>query len=395
MAAADAGADFCDAQARMYPDLAAKYAEFGDLYARKLWHQLTERLRAFVADPECVRADGRNIQELFRSFVTGLEERIDQLSLAVIVVGVSEHYYPSRPFLAGELDTAAGFLTTYTEKRGRMGEAAYLVVLMGVASVRLKGGDADACKALIAEGQAVMDKMDGADAVVYSAFYRTRTEYHKARGPAADFYETALRFLAYTPLSSLPSAAQHTLAQDMALAALVGEGVYNFGEVVAHPVLASLTGTPEAWLAALLEAFHHGDIDGFNSIVAANRAAYSAQPALVAHDDLVKQKVALLCLMEMAAKREPSDRRIKFADIAAETRLGVEEVEWLLMSAMQLELIKGTIDEVDQEVNVTYVRPRVLDKSQIETLRGKIATWGSKTHETMLFVEDHTRELFA
>ena len=40
----------------------------------------------------------------------------------------------------------------------------------------------------------------------------------------------------------------------MALAALVGEGVYNFGEVNAHRVLGALAGGPHAWLAELLLA---------------------------------------------------------------------------------------------------------------------------------------------
>ena len=42
------------------------------------------------------------------------------------------------------------------------------------------------------------------------------------------------------------------LAADLALAALTGDGVYNFGEVVASPVLAALDGGDLAWLGELL-----------------------------------------------------------------------------------------------------------------------------------------------
>lgn len=39
-------------------------------------------------------------------------------------------------------------------------------------------------------------------------------------------------YLAYTPLETIPQAERYVLATDISLAALTGEGVFNFGEVV-------------------------------------------------------------------------------------------------------------------------------------------------------------------
>jgi hypothetical protein len=50
------------------------------------------------------------------------------------------------------------------------------------------------------------------------------------------------------------------------------------------------------------------------------------QPALVAFDNLVKEKVALVCVMELASQRPPSNRSIAFGDIALATRLPLEQV---------------------------------------------------------------------
>lgn len=44
-------------------------------------------------------------------------------------------------------------------------------------------------------------------------------------------------FLAYTPLEGIPQEERYTLATDISLAALTGEGVFNFGEVVRTYVL--------------------------------------------------------------------------------------------------------------------------------------------------------------
>jgi hypothetical protein len=54
------------------------------------------------------------------------------------------------------------------------------------------------------------------------------------------------------------------------------------------------------------------------------------QPALVAFDNVIKEKVALVCVMELASQRPPSNKSIPFADIAAVTRLAVHQVGALL-----------------------------------------------------------------
>lgn len=71
-----------------------------------------------------------------------------------------------------------------------------------------------------------------AETVVHSAYYRLSSEYYKTVGPPDSFYRSALMFLAYTPLEGIPQEERYTLATDISLAALTGEGVFNFGEVV-------------------------------------------------------------------------------------------------------------------------------------------------------------------
>ena len=50
------------------------------------------------------------------------------------------------------------------------------------------------------------------------------------------------------------------------------------------------------------------------------------QPALVAFDAMVKEKVALVCVMELASQRPPSNKSIPFSDIASATRLPLDQV---------------------------------------------------------------------
>ena len=45
------------------------------------------------------------------------------------------------------------------------------------------------------------------------------------------------------------------------------------------------------------------------------------------------------------------------------------------MKALSLGLVRGTIDQVDAKVHLTWVQPRVLDKKQISSMRLKLDSW--------------------
>ncbi|GJZ25534.1 biotin--protein ligase 2-like protein isoform X1 [Tanacetum coccineum] len=52
-------------------------------------------------------------------------------------------------------------------------------------------------------------------------------------------YKSALLYLAYTSVESLSDSFKLDLAFDLSLSALLGENVYNFGELLAHPIVES------------------------------------------------------------------------------------------------------------------------------------------------------------
>lgn len=133
-------------------------------------------------------------------------------------------------------------------------------------------------------------------------------------------------FLAYTPIEDLPADEKYQLATDIALAATTGEDIFNFGEVLATPILSILQGTPNEWLYNLVVALNHGDIDGFNIVVESCHEKYFNQPALAARHEDIKKKIVLLCLMNIVFERHSHDRSISFSDIASRTKIPILEV---------------------------------------------------------------------
>jgi 26S proteasome regulatory subunit N9 len=85
-----------------------------------------------------------------------------------------------------------------------------------------------------------------------------------------------------------------------------------------------------------------------------------------------------MALIESVFRRPAGDRIIPFSTIAHETGLPIHEVEHLVMKALSLNLIKGSIDQVAATAKITWVQPRVLDRDQIDGLRQRLAEWCGK-----------------
>ena len=138
---------------------------------------------------------------------------------------------------------------------------------------------------------------------------------------------------------------QSERAFSLSLAALLGDNVYNFGELLAHPVLDSLRGTKDTWVVKLLQAFNAGNLAEFDKL----RPFWEQQPDLLNNQEKLMKKIQLLSLMELIFRRHAHDRTISFSDIADAAQIDVGQVEILLMKALSLGLVKGSIDQVERE----------------------------------------------
>ena len=90
--------------------------------------------------------------------------------------------------------------------------------------------------------------------------------------------------------------------------------------------------------------------------------------------------IIIIIVFQLVFQRQANERRIDFSTIATAAHIDINDVrrereekinfillqvELLVMRGLSLGLVKGTIDEVDKQVNMTWVQPRVLDYSQV------------------------------
>ena len=396
----------------LHPDLSDAYSNLVSLYQRKLWHQLTMSTLEFVSNPSKTlrtTSEGTNSYlALFDKVLLPIDKKLNPLTLARIASAVAFSLLDDPPYSDGL--AARAILENFLEKRDRLGPAATLhaesrLGLLGL-MVLARSGEAlttetatkalETTKNLIDKNRPILAELADTEseaAVVHSAFYETSMTYRKAVGPPEAYYREAIQYMSYTTLSDLSPAERYNLAIDLSLAALTGEGVFNFGEVVTAPALQCLEGTEVYYLVALLSAGARGDVMGFQRVADAHAAAIQMQPSLVSRAEAVKEKITLLALVNMIFDRPSLERTLSFEDIADRVVVPLDQVEWVIMRALSLKLIKGTMDQVDQTVDVHWVMPRVLDNKQMSELATRFGEWAVKVSKTKDYMLEHTGAL--
>ncbi|XP_064628428.1 26S proteasome non-ATPase regulatory subunit 13-like [Lineus longissimus] len=373
----DVSGFLAEQQTKNTGEIAAEWSTMEQLYNKKLWHQLTLKLGEFVKRP-CFQK-GEELIELYNNFLSDFEHRINPLALLEILIYVVKQMKDPQ--------TALEFMEKAKE-RVKSSEEATILCMTVIANVKLLQNDLPGTKKLVEEAQAVLDNIDGVGPV-HGRFYELSSNYYKTIGNHAAYYRDALRYLGCTDLEDIPESEQVERAFNLSLAALLGKGVYNFGELLAHKVLESLKSTDRQWLVDLLYAFNSGNLEKFESL----RKSWQGQADLVASEKFLRQKICLLCLMEMTFKRPANNRQLSFEAIAKEAKVPNDEVELLVMRALSLGLVKGHIDQVDKKVHMTWVQPRVLDLTQIGTMQQQLKHWCVDVNSMGLLVEDNAHDI--
>lgn len=198
-------------------------------------------------------------------------------------------------------------------------------------------------------------------------------------------------YLACVDVTNIPEDERRGRAYNLALAALVSDSIYNFGELLLHPILDSLKGGPHAWLRELLYAYNRGDLRAFDALA----GNLSKDSLLQEHQTFLRQKISLSALTETVFRRPPHDRAMTFTEIRDETNVPLDDIEYLIMRALSLGLLRGTIDQVAQVADITWVQPKVLDMKQIAGMRQRLQDWDKSVHQLGMWMEKSGKEVWA
>jgi len=371
----------------LYPAQRETINEIQELYNKKLWHNITLVLQSLVKQPGLESHDaGKELHQLYNNFISQFESKLNSLSLAEIVVAITRK--SNNPVETIE------FLESVSKRlsENKNNSEAIAILKTEIAVWRLRTHAFQQCRDILREVKDLIEKSGHVDNTVNSAYYKAYAEYLKLTEDPNEFYKNALLHLAYTPIENITHIEQQAMAYDLGIAALLGDNIYNFGELLGHPVIDSLKGSQAEWLLKILFAFNRGDIQEYQK----QAEAFSSLQVLQTNKNFLIEKLQLMAVMELVFNRPADNRIIPFKDVSDATGVPLDRVEPLLLKSLAYSLIRGVIDEVSGTIRVTWAQPRVLDKSQITNLREKIGTWLGKVDHSLEYLQDKgTNEITA
>lgn len=395
--------EFLAERKQLGDEFASDWTEMEELYVKKLWHQLTLKVLAFVYRPEITGNTQHKLllTQMYDQFIHDFEHRINQLQLVEICLPVARAYK--------EPAQAISFLDNLKEKV-KHEDISRVLCATAIGAIRLEQKQMAEAKRVVEETDVELSRIDGVT-VVHGRYYELSSNYYKTIGNHSLYYKNALRYLGCIKVSELSVQTQQEHALFLSLAALLGEGIYNFGELLQHPVLQTLIGTRDQWLVDLLFAFNRGDLKKFDAL----RPSWEQQADLKAAEVKMRQKICLLCLMEMSFNRGgnveiegssssssscsgssgSAKKQLSFADVSAATKLPEQEIELLVMRALSLGLVKGSIDQIDKKIFVNWVQPRVLDLNQIKNMSSRLDVWSTQVNEMIGQVHTNSHEILS
>ncbi|CCK69429.1 proteasome regulatory particle lid subunit RPN9 KNAG_0C03190 [Huiozyma naganishii CBS 8797] len=365
----------CPAEARPV------FEQFESLYEAKLWHQLTLVLKQFFAED----ASAGLRLKLYDVFVSRFIDKVNQLDVVdFLLAALAEDGRDSLNYLS-QLRERFTVLDKEMEQSRNSGLSdhrdAQLLIDLETCRVHLLRGELAQGKDLLNELEpTIMSLRDHSKRKlplrIMNSFYSVNSLYFKRKEDFNSFYSNSLLYLSTlesdaTSASARQQEGSESLAYDLAIAALLGDKVYNFAELLNNPVMDSLRGKDKyAWLLQMLQSLTQGDFDKFNESISKQMQQV---PVLAANETFLRQKICLMTLVESIFSS--SVRVLTFSAIAEATHLDVNDVEHLVMKSISLGLLKGVIDQVSQVVTVTWVQPRIINADQIAKMRDRLVNW--------------------
>ena len=166
-----------------------------------------------------------DIGGLYEQFVRHIEGDIKSKDLVLFTAQVARKQT--------DKETAVKFMVGIAEKVKEAVDA-NLLARVEIARLYLSAGKQKECEEIIEKCREIIEKTVGLENSVHSSFYLVALEHAKLDGKPATYYQQALVYLGYTPTNLIPYAERVLLASDVALSAMIGDGIYNFGELVSR-----------------------------------------------------------------------------------------------------------------------------------------------------------------
>lgn len=360
-------------------------------YQNKLWYQLTLQLQKLIqVNPELA-------SDLYSQFIlTSTIDKLSPLDIIDFLLATQKHedFNSNLTDLKLLLDQFQAKIDSTKENEPKRNIINYnyaiLVINLEIAKNQFYLNN-------LIEGKDILNKfestyisnnnnnnnsngVDEAPLYIINKFYQVDAVYFELKNDFNSFYTTTLLYLSTLPNENqvLPED-DSQLPLKMCIAAIKGDRIFNFGELLQHPILKNYLSNPPndklKYVVDILHTLSQGDFNKFNQLT---NTSVSKENGLDLDTEtllFLKQKICIMTLIELIFIENL--RILSFTQIAEATRLtdNIGDVEHLVMKAISLGLLRGSIDQVNQLVTITWVQPRIINLDQVAKMNQKLIHW--------------------
>lgn len=364
-------------------DLIQIIYQLEDFYERKLWNQLTLALEELYQNPESLIGTLR--QQIFSLFLSQFQNKLNQIKLVDFLL---RSFDDDQVCYDKLIELKSSMVAELTKKHGTRkpdnldelinNEEAVIYVNLQIARYALILNDSVLADEIL---ESVGDKFESTlqnefSAKINAAFYLTKCQYYKIHENYNLFYTNGLLYISSLD-SPLPLDQQIKFCYDLCIAALLGNKIYNFGELILHDILKVISDQSSEyfWLYNLITNLNAGNLAKFNEWL---QVSMSKSPFLAHHKTFLHQKIVIMSLLEKISTEQATNKRLLFKSISDVTGTQIDEVELLIIKCFSLNLIKGYINQIQQVLVVTWLQPRILNLDQVKTLYNHLVEWDSR-----------------
>lgn len=364
-------------------DLIQVIYQLEDYYERKLWNQLTLALEELYQNPESQVGTLR--QQIFSLFLSQFQNKLNQIKIVDFLL---QSFDDNQVCYDKLIELKGSLVLELTKKYGTRkpdnldelinNDESVIYINLQIARYALLLNDPNLADDIL---ESVGDKFENTlqnefSSKINAAFYLTKCQYYKIHDNYNLFYTNGLLYLSSLD-APLPDEQQVKFCYDLCIAALLGNKIYNFGELILHDILKVIS-NPEGeyfWLFNLIQHLNSGNLAKFNEWL---KPSLAKSPLLAHHDTFLNQKIIIMSLLELISTELTTNKKLLFKSISEVTGTPIDEVEYLIIKCFSLNLIKGYINQIQQILVVTWLQPRILNLDQVKNLYNHLVEWDSR-----------------
>ncbi|KAI5959999.1 RPN9 [Candida theae] len=373
-------------------ELVSLFYQLEDYYERKLWHQLTQQLDEFYGnfDQDQIPQDLKH--KVYTQFIQQFAMKLNLIKVVDFLIGSQF----SDETTLDKLNSLRSEYIKYLKREHNFkdnedgsqdpeftklltNDESLIYIDLQISRFYLLLKNFEQCEVTMSKIEPKFENLNNdLSAKINAAYYQTKSLEYKLHENYNAYYANGLLFLSSVP--SLTSAEKVQLCYDLCIAALLGDKVYNFGELILHDILQEIASqeSPYNWLYNLIQALNAGDLSSFNRWLS---VAFTKSPQLQSHQVFIKQKIIIMALLELISTKSTTNKRISFKEISEFTGTPLNDVEHLIIKCFSLKLIQGYINQIDEILVITWLQPRILNLKQVHNLYTHLVDWDHKVEQ--------------